>query len=275
MFGFGSAPCRTSWAIFRITHASGKQAWIAGDTAGFLLVVRQPDDTLASMTDDQIQQALDRMNAGKADDVILRPISRDVWWGNVWCDPVNVQTEGYEFFFVRKSKLFVAAVFRMGRDEMHWYVSPTHRGQGVLGKPLKQTILPFIFVHHDEKSLECSVTDGPFATASERLARKVGFRPNGEDGPDRYFSMKRPARLREFKLPRFAPSLADIEALDRETQRALRSVKKITDRLRLQHEGNSDAPAYRDFSDGLEAMLGEVADFADKMEWKLKAQSKP
>lgn len=220
------------------------------------------------MTDDQIQQALDRLNVGKADDIILRPISRDVCWGNVWCDPVNVQRDGYEFFFVRKRGEFVAAVFRMGRDEMHWYVSPNHRGKGVLVKPLNRTILPFIFVHHGEQLLECSVTDGPFAMASERLARKVGFRPNGEDGPDRYFTMKRPARLREFMLPRVAPSLADVEALDRETQRALRSVKIITDRLRLQHEGNSDAPAYGDFLENLEGTLGQVAEYADHMRWK-------
>lgn len=196
------------------------------------------------MTDEAILSILDRLNSGEHEDIIISPIGRDVWWGFVWGKAENgympegcIQEKGFEFFFVRAGdSKFAAAVFRMGPDELHWYVAAPYRRRGILVKPLRKTILPFVFKVHGEDQQEANVDTGPNATYSTKLARKAGFRRIASREGKRKFVIKR-KNLAEFLPLLEQPRLNESELgeMDRRVNKLRRSARMILDLLRVKH----------------------------------------
>lgn len=89
----------------------------------------------------------------------------------------GIEENGYEFFFVKaKDGHFSAAVLRMAPDQLHWYVSESHRGKHLLVEPLKKIILPFIFHYHKTKTQSATIERlRTWAMQSTKLAIKTGF----------------------------------------------------------------------------------------------------
>ncbi len=196
------------------------------------------------MTDESIQLVLDRVNSGAHTDIIIRQIGKRVWWGYAWGETDNgyegegrIQEKGYEFYFVQaKDRRFAAAVFRMGANEMHWYVDPEYRGKGILVEPLRKIILPFIFkLHFDEAEQEARIEAGRFAKFSAKLARKVGFRCVSTDGDKRKFVIKRRdvQRFRNRSWPR--TTVEDLSEMETQLKRATRALMMIIDALHVRH----------------------------------------
>lgn len=195
------------------------------------------------MTDTAIQSVLDNLNGGKLDDIIVTAIRKDVSWGYVW-DGINerevaeglTRERGFEFFFVRaKDGKFAAAVFRMGAEEMHWYVTEEYRGRGILVEPLRKVILPFIFKRYEENTQAGNIEDGPCARFSAKLARKVGFKcVSVKDGQRKFVLRRQNVPAYRSTTPR-RPKEEDFRALQRQTNLAYRFTGMVFDRLRVQH----------------------------------------
>jgi hypothetical protein len=194
------------------------------------------------MTDKAIQDVLDRLNSGKHNDIVNRPIAKNVWWGYVWGETDQgygpegqIQNKGFEFYFVKaKDNRFAGAVFRMGANEMHWYVDEKYRGKGILVGPLRNIILPFIFrLHADENEQEAGIEPGPFSKISTKLARKVGFRCVEEKDGRKKFVLKR-KRAADLKLKnRPKMKVMELRALEDQTKKAFRQVRMIIDKLKV------------------------------------------
>lgn len=222
------------------------------------------------MTDTAIQKVLDRLNSGSCENIIIRPISRQVSWGLLWEDEDIHQRRGYEYFFVRVGRIFVAAVFWMGQEEMHWYVDSCYRGRRVLAAPLRKTILPFIFSRHQIEKQQCNIATGNFAVPSAKLARKVGFRCVCVKDDKRKFALHRRNVGKFSNQPNYRASKSDLLALELEARRALRSVRVVFDRLRIQHARQFDAGAFIEQRQGMEDMLTDKLDFIEQKLWRFK-----
>jgi hypothetical protein len=192
------------------------------------------------MTNETLQGLLDAFNGGVAPEIIIRPIGKKVWWGFAWMPSSGAhgghqQEAGYEMFFVQAAKgEFVAAVFWHGPDELHWYVTEKHRRKGILVKPLRTVILPFIFHRHHRPKQRCSVEARlEHQEASTKLAKRVGFREvSGEQGK-RQFEMRADDAAPLEAIPRSKPTAEELEQLWGEAERGLRSVRMAIDRLEI------------------------------------------
>ncbi len=136
------------------------------------------------MKDETILLLLERLNRGDITDTIVAPIGKRVFWGFVYdsieesWESENITPEkGNEFFFVKSaSGKFAAAVYRMGKDEIHWVVAKRYRRKRILVNPLKKVILPFIFAYHQEIKQQGTVKrNNSSAVHSAKLAERVGF----------------------------------------------------------------------------------------------------
>ena len=201
------------------------------------------------MTNESIQKILDRLNGEKHDDIIIAPIGKNAWRGYVWGETEqgyemegDIQDKSYEFYFVKaKDGKFAAAVFRMGFNEMHWFVSENYRKHGLLVRPLKKTILPFIFkLHRKYDQQEASIERSPHAKFSAKLARKVGFRCVLIKDGSRKFVIRRENVAKFVSRIRYGPTENELSALKRQIQITFRSLAMVGDRLRLQHPGDYD-----------------------------------
>ncbi|MCX5827667.1 MAG: hypothetical protein NTV58_06665 [Deltaproteobacteria bacterium] len=102
------------------------------------------------MTDETLEKIIDSLNIPEAPDLIfLRPLTNKVFVGRVWLKLPSGGTfdeNSYTMFFVRNQrKTVVAAVLDMGKQDLHIFVKPKHRGRGYLADALRSVILPFLF----------------------------------------------------------------------------------------------------------------------------------
>jgi hypothetical protein len=174
---------------------------------------------------------------------------------------------GFEFFFVRaKDGKFAAAVFRMGPDEMHWYVAEKYRGRGMLVEPLRRVILPFIFKRYESDTQAANVAKGPCAQFSVELALRVGFRRvSVKDGKKR-FVLHRQNVLKYRATTRIRPQKGDFRSLQRQTNLAYRFTGMVFDRLRVQHR--KDFKGALLLEDQVEDSLNRVMDYALGQGWE-------
>ena len=138
-------------------------------------------------------------------------------------------------FFVQATKgEFVAAVFWHGPEELHWYVAEKARRKGILVKPLRTVILPFIFHRHKCEKQSCSVECWvEQREASAKLAKRVGFREvSGEQGK-RHFEMRAAEASPLQAIPRSKPTSEELEQLRGEAERDLRSLRMAIARLEI------------------------------------------
>ena len=127
------------------------------------------------MTDETIASLLDKINDGfSADWAFVRPISTNIKFGRVWTDLPNgvvAFERGYPFYFIHSMEgQCIGAVLDMGPSDLHVFVKPEYRRQGVMTRALRDTILPHLF--RDNRSEQCMT----FLTAESRgLIEKLGF----------------------------------------------------------------------------------------------------
>jgi len=188
------------------------------------------------MSNDTIQAFIDALNNGSRQ-FVLTQIGKNVWWGNAWHaappDAFDSRVRPEKLFFIKEpGGKFAAGVFWHGKEEIHWYVDPAFRRKGVLVRPLKDVVLPFLF-----KKFKLTVQRGsidkrdPHSIASARLAKKVGF----ECIDDEYFIADYRLRktnvkkLKTFKAAK--PSKEDAAITFREIRLTMRDVKLLADRL--------------------------------------------
>ena len=193
------------------------------------------------MTNEAIRLVLERPNRGMHEDIIITPISKTVWWGYIWGETDQgyepegyIQEQGFEFFFVKaRDKKFAAAVFRMGANEIHWYVAEKYRGKRILVQPLKEMILPFIFKRHADAEQQATVDTGTFAKHSAKLARKVGFRRVLVGEGKQKFVVKRKQVTEFVPTVCFRMNESELRELEHRTKKAIRATRMIVDALRV------------------------------------------
>jgi len=224
------------------------------------------------MTNESIKKILDRINSGKHDDVIIAPISNDVWWGYVWGETEQgyepegfIQEKGHEFYFVKaKDGKFAAAVFRMGMSEIHWFVGEKYRRKGLLVEPLRKTILPFIFsVHANIDQQEANIERGADAKYSAKLARKIGFCCVSTKDGDKKFVIRRKNVVKFVSSRRLQPKETEFKALKRQMQIAVRTSGMVLDRLRVQHAKDLEDIPVKEFEECLNELFYRVTNYAD------------
>lgn len=128
------------------------------------------------MTDETIEKIIDALNRGEAPDLIfLRPLTDKVFIGRVWLTRPSgsvCNEESYAMFFIRnRRKTFVAAILDMGKQDLHVFVKPKHRGKGYLAVELRNVVLPFLFATGRKEQNITFRTEG----ARHHAEKVVGF----------------------------------------------------------------------------------------------------
>jgi hypothetical protein len=110
-------------------------------------------------------------------------ISKDVELAHIWIENSRNKNSPKTFFLIKESNEYVGAVLDMITD-LHWVVLPKHRKKGHLTKALKETILPYIFIHFERENQTISIKLSEIGQKnylnSMTTALKVGF--NKVDG---------------------------------------------------------------------------------------------
>ena len=132
------------------------------------------------MTNKQIQSFIQKINnSNHHKTIFLHQISKDVDYGHVWDSIKSKNIKPSRFFFIKNSSEYVGAVLDMYSD-LHWYITPQHRGKGYLTSALKHTILPYIFDVLERETQKISITESQIGTKlykqSLKVALSVGFK---------------------------------------------------------------------------------------------------
>ncbi|QXP59717.1 GNAT family N-acetyltransferase [Olleya sp. HaHaR_3_96] len=132
------------------------------------------------MTNKQIQSFINKLNANTYHKTIFKhQISKDVDFAKVWESQKTKDILPFRFFFIKNKSNYVGAVLVMSRD-LHWYITPEHRGKGYLSIALKNTILPYIFdvLEREEQyiTITASQIGEVYFSSSCKVALNVGFK---------------------------------------------------------------------------------------------------
>lgn len=217
------------------------------------------------MTNENIQEFIDRLNNGQfKDTILLRQISEYVFVSKVRQKKNDLRNEPkfsltyYDFFFIKNDKgVFVGAVVDMYSD-LHWYITPKNRKKGYLVNALRSAILPYIF-YDDNKNLETqriTITKSEIGELnyhnSKKVALKLGFKATNKEESE--FLLTRDSFdwseenineintcLNEEKLNEFRKRISyiyqDLESMTHELQMAygdiyeLESLKELSNKL--------------------------------------------
>lgn len=133
------------------------------------------------MKDETIAALIDSVNERTADDrVFVRPIAYLISFGTVWTElpgEYAAQEQGHRFYFIHNSeRRCIGAVYDMGASNLHVFVKPEYRRQGVMTTALQEVILPHLF--RDGLSEQRVTFNSP---ESRGLLEKVGFEIVGDD----------------------------------------------------------------------------------------------
>lgn len=115
---------------------------------------------------------------------IKHSISNTVELAHIWIEKSRHIHRPQTFFLIKEGNEYVGAVVDMITD-LHWVVLPKHRKKGHLTKALKETILPYIFIHFERENQTISIKLSEIGQKnylnSMTTALKVGFNKVDED----------------------------------------------------------------------------------------------
>jgi hypothetical protein len=109
---------------------------------------------------------------------IKHSISNTVDLAHIWIENSICKHSPKTFFLIKNDHEYVGAVVDMGTD-LHWVVLPKYRKKGHLTKALKETILPYIFIHLERENQTISIKESEIGKKnfqhSLNTALQVGF----------------------------------------------------------------------------------------------------
>lgn len=169
-------------------------------------------------------------------------------------------------FFVQAAKgEFVATVFWHGLEELHWYVAEKARRKGILVKPLRTVILPFIFHRHKCEKQSCSVECWvEHKEASMKLAKRVGFQELSSDDEKTRFEIRADEVSSYQKMPRLELAPSDLEQLKQEAELSIRSLRIVFDKLRVRFADHPDKKKLENLRSDFDCcVVSEMRDFIE------------
>lgn len=135
------------------------------------------------MTDKQLEELIDELNSNpESPKFILMQIAADIYFGKVWLNlPWENQIEylGDKYYFINRQDFGIIGIIETTSSEMHAYLKPEFRGNGIMCRSLYETILPHSFWYN--KSGEQRITidktlQGENFRKVEKSAILAGFR---------------------------------------------------------------------------------------------------
>jgi hypothetical protein len=116
------------------------------------------------MTDARLILLLNKMNKNPENDFYhLRPLSDNVVWAKFWLEKPKLTDKVYSincpdrFYLIKNTDgVFVAIVYDMTTD-LHWFVLPKYRKNGLLTNTLKDVILFHLFQDRDEQRITINI----------------------------------------------------------------------------------------------------------------------
>jgi hypothetical protein len=112
------------------------------------------------MTEEQLEKLVDELNTDPGSSkFILTQIDVDIYFGTVWFNlPWENQTEyrGDKYYFINRLDCGFIGAVEATNSEMHAYLKPNFRGNGIMSTALRETILPHSFWYN--QSEKCRVT---------------------------------------------------------------------------------------------------------------------
>ena len=115
---------------------------------------------------------------------IKNSISNTVELAHIWIEKSRYKHRPQTFFLIKEGNEYVGAVLDMITD-LHWVVLPKHRKKGHLTTALKETILPYLFVHLERENQTITIKESEIGQKnfqhSLNTALQVGFRKVDND----------------------------------------------------------------------------------------------
>jgi len=112
------------------------------------------------MTEEQLEKLVDELNADPGSSkFILTQIDADIFFGTVWYNlPWENQTEyrGDTYYFINRLDCGFVGAVEASNSEMHAYLKPNFRGNGIMSGALRNSILPHFFWYN--KTKKCRIT---------------------------------------------------------------------------------------------------------------------
>jgi RimJ/RimL family protein N-acetyltransferase len=230
------------------------------------------------MTDKSINRIIRRLNTSVASEVIRRQIGENVWWGYAWgtkdqgYNKHHVQEEGYEMFFIKADDgKFAAAVHRMLAGELHWYVTPKYRGKGLLIKPLKEVILPFIFAtYHWDSQRGTLDPHRKYAVPSAKVAERVGFKHVSDTDEGKRETVK---KYNPFGFP--PATEQDLVELRNRVPKLARQARMLFDQVRVRFSNRINKEKLEYVEHEIDSFTIDLIDIIEDARYSVKAETEP
>jgi len=209
------------------------------------------------MTHETIQTIIDWINErSHKGDVFYRKLTDTVARGKAWPHGFNPECEvsGYDFFFLFAHGRCIGAVLDMGPSNLHGYMTPALRQQGIMSRALLETVLPLLADEGRERQ-EVTFED----PRTLRFLERAGFTIDGQPGVngDGRASIDLGARAG------LSPRAVEAQPLSPDRLEAVKRKIRLADQL------------LRSAADELEVAFGDQAsvvdslrDLAGRVSWK-------
>lgn len=136
------------------------------------------------MTEKQLDELINELNANpESPKFILMQIAEDIFFGKVWHHlPWKNQTEfrGDKYYFINRQDFGFVGAIEASDSEMHAYLKPQFRNNGILCTALRETILPHSFWYNKSDDQQITIDKSLHGANFEKVERSAllaGFKP--------------------------------------------------------------------------------------------------
>lgn len=135
------------------------------------------------MTAKQLDELIDELNSNpESPKFIITKIAEFIYFGKFWLNlPWErlIECYGYNFYLIHSSNNNFIGIVSAGTSDMHVFLKPEFRGNGIMSKSLRETIIPHMFMYMETDKLRITIDKefhGKRFKSVEKSAELAGFK---------------------------------------------------------------------------------------------------
>lgn len=152
------------------------------------------------MTDLQLEVLIEELNSNPdSSKFILIQLAEDIYFGKVWFNlpwENQIEYQGDRYYFINRPDFGFVGSVEATNSELHAYLLPGFRGQGIMSSSLRETILPHLFWYNQTDRVRITIDQDFHRTGFEKVERSAliaGFQDKNTivDSLFEYFAHKK------------------------------------------------------------------------------------